>query len=366
MIFKRSLINELVNTAGAVFTVIFSIVLAIGLVRILGMAAGGRIDSAAVLEMVVYKTLVNLGPILSASLFVSILLTLMRAWVDSEMFVWFTTGGISLSRWISPVLTFSFPIIVLIAILSTVLSPWADAQSEKNKDSFAQRDDISRLTPGRFIEGEKGRQMFFVEELVPETQNVRNVFIFETHGKAEKIIVAETGNLKANDKGDRYVTLQNGRQFEMKPSSKDYAVTDFGTFSKRLDIKPDAILSKSVDFSIMRIDELWKSSRAGAKGELFWRLSWPWTAVNLVLLAIPLSFTNPRNGKKINLIISLLVFILYLNVLGLGKDAVAHGQIAWFLAFLLVNGIFSVLAALLLLRRTVLQMGLRSLRGSYG
>ena len=61
MIFRRSLVSELANTAGAVFTVIFSIVLTIGLVRILGLAAGGRIDSGTVMEMVVYEALVFFG-----------------------------------------------------------------------------------------------------------------------------------------------------------------------------------------------------------------------------------------------------------------------------------------------------------------
>ena len=49
MIFRRSLVSELANTAGAVFTVIFSIVITIGLVRILGMASGARIDSVTVI-----------------------------------------------------------------------------------------------------------------------------------------------------------------------------------------------------------------------------------------------------------------------------------------------------------------------------
>ena len=72
MIFRRSLVSELANTAGAVFTVIFSIVLTIGLVRILGLAAGGRIDSGTVMEMVVYEALVNLAPLLAVSLFIAV------------------------------------------------------------------------------------------------------------------------------------------------------------------------------------------------------------------------------------------------------------------------------------------------------
>ena len=44
MIFKRLLVSELASSAGAVFTVLFSVVVTIGLVTILGQAAGGSVD----------------------------------------------------------------------------------------------------------------------------------------------------------------------------------------------------------------------------------------------------------------------------------------------------------------------------------
>ena len=49
MIFKRSMVSELANSAGGVFTVLFTIVLAVGMVRILSLAAGAlqRADEPA-------------------------------------------------------------------------------------------------------------------------------------------------------------------------------------------------------------------------------------------------------------------------------------------------------------------------------
>ena len=179
MIFRRSLVSELANTAGAVFTVIFSIVLTIGLVRILGLAAGGRIDSGTVMEMVVYEALVNLAPLLAVSLFIAVLITLTRSWLDSEMVVWFSSGGISLVSWIRPVLRFSIPIILLITALSLVISPWAKGQSEMNREVWSQRDDVDRLSPGRFIEISGGKQVFFIEEVSADGLSVKNVFLTE-------------------------------------------------------------------------------------------------------------------------------------------------------------------------------------------
>ena len=61
MILKRSFISELTNSAGGAFTVMFTIVLAVGMVQVLNLAAGGRIGSATVLEMIVYQVLGNLA-----------------------------------------------------------------------------------------------------------------------------------------------------------------------------------------------------------------------------------------------------------------------------------------------------------------
>lgn len=103
MIFRRSFLNELANSAGGVFTVIFSIVLTVGLVGVLHETAGGSYDSSSVLEITLYTGLANLAPLMTASLFVAVLITLIRTWQDNEMIVWFSAGGRSLLDWIGPV-----------------------------------------------------------------------------------------------------------------------------------------------------------------------------------------------------------------------------------------------------------------------
>lgn len=353
MIFRRSLISELANTTGSVFTVIFSIMLTIGLVRIFGMAAGGRIDPATVLEMVVYQTLINLAPILSVSLFISVLMTLMRSWLDSEMVVWFSSGGISLASWIGPVLRFSLPIVVLIALLSAVISPWSKAQSDANRDSFSQRDDVSRISPGHFIEGEGGRQVYFIEDVESDGKHIRNVFVMDAGSPdGEKLLTAQSGVIETNSLGDRYVTLSNGRRFELADNSARFGLAEFKEYSQRLDIKPEKVISDT-DTSEMGFLSLLKVNNNEARGELFWRLSWPWTAINLVLIAIPLSSSNPRSGRKLNLIVALLLFVLYLNAISLGMNAIETGKIGFIPCLFLVNGVFSLLALYLFLRRSL-------------
>ncbi len=355
MIFRRALVSELANTAGAVFTVIFSIVLTIGLVQILGMAAGGRIDSGTVMEMVVYQALVNLAPLLSVSLFIAVLMTLSRSWLESEMVVWFSSGGISLLSWIRPILRFSAPIILLIAALSLVISPWAEGQSDMNRAVYSQRDDVDRLTPGQFVEIGGGKQVFFIEEVSKDGLSVKNVFLTQTDKDREMIIVAHSGHVEVNEAGDRYIYLQNGRRYEGVAGTAKYKISDFDTYAVRLDIKPDqAMQLRSVDVAPLPI-LMARSDNKEVQGELLWRISWPFVAFNLMLIAIPLSFTNPRAGRSLNVVIALLIFVLYLNGISLARTWVEQGVTSLPVALVLLNGSFFALACILFARRTVMQ-----------
>ena len=125
MIFRRSLISEFMNTAGGVFTVLFSIVLTVGIVRVMSQVAVGKSDAGAILQMVLYTSLTTLAPLLALSLFLAILMALIRSWQQNEMVVWFSSGGLSLLSWIRPVLRFSLPVVLLTAVVALAITPWA-------------------------------------------------------------------------------------------------------------------------------------------------------------------------------------------------------------------------------------------------
>lgn len=128
MIFQRALRRELLGTAGAVFTTLFTITITWMLIKVLGQAAGGKVASADVVALIGFSALNYLPIILILTGFISVLLVVSRTYQDSEMVVWFASG-LSLSSWIRPVLTFGFPIIVLTGLLSFMVTPWAIQQS---------------------------------------------------------------------------------------------------------------------------------------------------------------------------------------------------------------------------------------------
>ncbi len=124
MIFRRALQRELASSAGATFTVLFTILVTWTLIKVLGTAAGGKVDPSDVLALIGFAILNYLPTILTLTVFISVLAAVTRSYRDSEMVVWFASGA-SLMRWIRPVLTFGLPIVAVGAALSLVAAPWA-------------------------------------------------------------------------------------------------------------------------------------------------------------------------------------------------------------------------------------------------
>ena len=81
--------------------------------------------------------------------------------------------------------------------------------------------------------------------------------------------------------------------------------------------------------------------------ELLWRIGLPLSAINLALLAIPLSFVNPRASRSVNLVFALFAYMVYSNLLGVMQAWVSQGKLSFALAWWPVHmGMLGVLALL--------------------
>lgn len=352
MIFRRSIVAELTNTASAVFTVLFSIIFSVGLVRILGQAAGGRVDNQAVFELVALTALTWLPIVLTLTLFIAVLMTLSRAYRDSEMVVWFAAGR-SLMAWLDPVLRFAAPIVLGIALLAFFVTPWSNAQIEESRERFARRDDVSRVAPGRFIESGAADRVFFVESVDFTGGEVRNVFVSAISRGKENLIVAENGVIEVAPNGDRFIVLQQGRRYEGTPGQLEYRTLEFDRYAIRLEARPDQPIGERRAKTLSTFALLTQPT-ATHLGEILWRIGMPVMALLVTLLAIPLSYTNPRVGRSFNLIIAVLAFAVYINVLNTVQAYVQQERLSFGLGVWAVHAAVLALVILLFARRLFL------------
>lgn len=353
MIFKRAIFSELTSTAGAVFTVLFSIIFSVGLVRILGDAAGGRVDNAAVFALVALAALTNLPTVLTLTLFVAVLIALSRSFRDSEMVVWFSSGQ-SLLNWIGPVLRFAMPIVILVATLALGVSPWAERQIAESRKRYEQRDDVSRVAPGRFIESSGADRVFFVESVDFDGARVRNVFVSHRSQGREGVIVASHGVIEVRENGDRYLVLESGRRYEGVPGQAEYRMTEFDRYLLRIDTRPDEPIAE-IAARAKTTGRLLSEATTYTRAEFMARISMPIVAILLALLAIPLAYLNPRVGRSFNLILAVLAFLLYNNGLSVVKAWVQQGRLSFAVGVWLVHLVVLLLVSGLFVRRVYMQ-----------
>jgi lipopolysaccharide export system permease protein len=348
MIFRRALIREFANISVAVFLALLAIMLTVQLVRLLGRAAGGKIPSDAVLATLGFITLWALPLLLAVTLFIAIMLALVRSYRDSEMVIWLSSGQ-SLTAWLRPVLAYALPVVGLIALLSLVVSPWA---AEKGVEYYAQldtRDDVSQLSPGVFGEVRKRQYVYFFESVSQEEGAVRNVFVSSVQQGREGVMVSRTGRLVTAENGDRFVVLENGRRYEGRPGSANFRVTEFERYALRIQEKPrktPELTSRSAS-----TPELLAVNLSTFRGELLWRIGVPIAALVLALLAIPLSFVNPRAPRLVNMVFAGLIFMIYWNLLVVAKARVAQDRLDFWVGLWIVHGVMIPILLVLFVQR---------------
>ena len=335
----------------AAFVVLLGITVATQLVRFLGLAAGGSITFSGVFALLAFTSFGYLPVLLSLTLFIAVLMSLTRCYRDSEMIVWFSSG-LSLTAWIRPVLSFAVPVVIVIALLSLLLSPWAITKSDEFRGYMDNRDDISQVTPGVFRESKQSERVFFVENVSGGENRVANVFVSSTQHSQTGVMVARRGFMETVDNGDRFLVLLNGRRYEGLPGSAEYKISEFGRYAMRIDARETSASTPSTKSLPTR--ELLHNPNPVYRGELAWRIGLPLSALVLALLAIPLSFVSPRAGRSLNLVLAILVYMIYNNVLSIAQAWIAQQRISLPLGLWGVHAAMLLILAVLFFRRLTL------------
>lgn len=348
-IFHRSLLREFTSLAIAICVILLAISLTTLLIRLLGRAASGAIAGEAVLAFLGFTTINYLPVMLSLTLFLSILMTLTRWYSDSEMMVWFSSGQ-GLRRWIAPVMAFTLPVALLVGVLSMGLSPWALRKSAEYQRQLETRDDVSLLAPGVFRESKGADRVFFIETLSDDQGMVNNVFVQSIHGNRIGVVVAKQGVQRMEKNGDKFLVLQQGRRYEGRPGALDYRVVDFDSYALR--IEPYEAKIQAPPTKALPTPALWKQGTRAQIAELHWRLAQPISNVVLALLAIPLSFVNPRSGRSLNLLAALFVYTIYMSLLSTSQAWLAQGKIPSAIGLWPVHALMLAAFAVLFYRRS--------------
>ena len=129
------------------------------------------------------------------------------------------------------------------------------------------------------------------------------------------------------------------------PGEADFTRVSFQRYE--IKIKDPEPVKVGEAFNTLSTVSLWGDKRIGAKAELQWRISLALLVPIIVLMAVPLSKVNPRQGRYLKLLPSIMLHLSYVAVLMVAKDALERGKIPAVLGIMWVHVPFLLLGVLL-------------------
>ena len=345
MLFDSSTRSELAKSFGVTLVVILTIMLTSTLIRTLGQAAGGNVAPQDVVLLMGYATISHLATMLILSLFIAVVITLGRFYRESEMTIWFASG-IPLSRFVRPVLRMAWPILLAVVVLELIVWPWGNQNSAELRDRYQKRSDLSRVAPGQFQSSRDGSRVFFIERDGDNAATGRNVFILANQHERESVTTASRGRLDMEG-DDRFLVLDHGQRNETQLKTGEKSLARFEQYKVLTDTQVLANASQLPPKATATLDLL-RLPTAKNQGELAWRVGMILGGLNMALLGVGLSASNPRRASNWNLLFALLAFVVYFNLINLSQSWVGNGRTSLPRALISVHGsaLFLALAAI--------------------
>ena len=342
----RYIFREAFGSWLAVMAVLFLIFMTNQLADILGDAAADRLPRDAVLAIFGLTALRYLTLLTPITLFLGVTLALARLNRDGEMAA-LSACGVGATRLLVPIGALTLLLALGLAWLAMVLTPAASRRIEEIRFSAEQNVELSAIEPGKFISPDSGATVLYAEEVVGD--ELHDVFLQTQRDERVSVVLAERGRrLVDSATGEQSFIVYEGRLYEGVPGEGKFFVFEFD--EQLLPIRPEeedefveAVAAKPT------LDLL--SSRAPAdRAELHWRISLPMSLFVLALLAVPLSRTSPRDGRYARLGIALFVYLIYTNLLSIGRVWVERGIVTDDVGMWWVHAVVALLAVLLLSR----------------
>ncbi|MCR9092197.1 LPS export ABC transporter permease LptF [Algiphilus sp.] len=312
----------------AVLSVLLLILLASRSVRFLSAAAEGNIPADIVLSVVLLSALRYLMIITPISLLLGVMLAMGRMYKDQEITA-ATACGVSLGGIAFPFMLLSAVAAVLTGMLSLDLGPRAGRAVDQLTQQAREELSYAPFESGRFTRMSDGGAIFYARETQDGGTRFQDIFIHAELPEFQGIVQARAGSQQVEGEDNvRKIVLESGRAYQNRDGDLAWDVFDFGRLILRF--VPPPLLFESSETDIASTARLLQRDDPEAIAELHWRMAAPIAVLLMVLIAVPLSHIGPRQGRYGKLVLGLLVYLVYANLLGAGQTALERGVVpAW-------------------------------------
>lgn len=341
MIITRYICRQILQATLAVALILLVVVVLGRMLNYLSEASQGALDPDVLTLVLAYRTPDFLQLILPLALLLGILLALGRLYADNEMTVLAATG-MSPRRLLGIAALAALFVAVGVALLSLQLAPRGSRKVGELLEIQRNLSEFDLLVPGLFQTMADTERTTYVERTV--AGELQQVFIYDAPN--DRVIMAESAVPIENDEGERFVVFRNGSMTEGLGGSEGFTVTQYPELGFRLAPRNIGI-TPDVEEKSMTIGELLADGTPPRLAEWQWRLSLILLVPLLALLAVPLSKVSPRQGRFARLVPAILLYMAYLGLLLLSRNAVAEGTLPALPGLWWVHVVFAVIGMLL-------------------
>jgi len=318
-------------------------------------AAVGFITFSAVMKVMSLQIPLLLGYLFPLGLFLGILLGLSRLSVDRELIVLFVCG-MSRAKLLKMILGISLLVVIIITWLMLFEEPNIQ-RYRKNILRDAMGDlTIDKLVPGRFQYFDQGNNhwVFYSRAIHRSTATLDDVFFahrkITKNGEAQWDVLtsAHASEIYRPDQQIRFLVFENGYRTIGIPGENNYQIIQYDKYGVRLGYKQLSPLGSDVKslptYQLLPLI----FTQPDAAAEFHWRIAMPISAIILAIIALSLSYTNPRLGRFAKFFPAIIIYIAYGNLLFVGREWLEERKINLLWGMWWIHGIFLGIAIILL------------------
>ena len=325
MIINRYLFKEIALSFGATLLILTLIIVGNTFVRLLADASTGNLPADLVGNLLWFGSLKQLIRLIPVALLIGMMLAFSRLYRDSEMAA-LRAAGFAPRHFYRAIFSFVLPLTLVLGGLVIFVSPWLESSNAELRREINERPEAAGIPPGEFVSSGTAERNYtaLAESIDPSRTVMERFFIRVKDGDNEVLIWAKAAVLFIDSgSGERVLQISEGYRYEADPARGGMTVIRFGEHSIRIPLN-DYTASSSL--TAMSFLELWQKTDNAARAEMQWRIAVIVSAPLLALLAFPLSYTAPRQGRYGKVGIAILIYAVYASILATVRGMIERGD----------------------------------------
>lgn len=348
MILNRYIVKEIALSFFATLLILTLIIIGNTFVRLLSAASAGDLPVDLLTELLLYGSLKNVIRLIPVALLIGMMLAFSRLYRDSEMIA-LRAAGVAPRHFYRAIAIFTIPLTLFLAFLVLYAAPIVETKNAEVRREIQQRPEAAGIPPGEFVtSGNSNRQYTILAETIDADKTVmERFFVRAKDGDTELVIWAKSAVLFVDTlNGERFLQIRDGYRFEDNTVQQS-SIVQFNEHGIRIPLRSFANQDRIQSIGTL---ELLALGDPASVAEVQWRFSIILSAPLLALLAFPLSYTAPRQGRNSRIAIAILIYGIYANLLITMRGLLEDGNASSWLAMWWVHGALILLSTFLLHR----------------